>query len=139
MLKPPHYRETKGVSGATLTPQALRAQKPRSAELAELRDNLARAPSLAAEGERAFHQGATNRALKFLTTAIQHFDRAKNDPEVQLSQEDLAERADLHRTYVGDVERGERNVSLINMWMLSEASGVKLSRVLKDMEKELGK
>ena len=56
-----------------------------------------------------------------------------------LSQEDLAERADLHRTYVGDVERGERNVSLINMWKISEASGVRLSRVLKDVEKELGK
>lgn len=54
-----------------------------------------------------------------------------------LSQEELAARADLHRTYVGDVERGERNVSLVNMVKLSEASGVKLSRVLKEAEKEL--
>ncbi len=56
-----------------------------------------------------------------------------------LSQEGLAELADLHRTYVGDIERGERNVSLINMWRLAEASNVKLSRVMKDVEKELGK
>ncbi len=55
-----------------------------------------------------------------------------------LSQEELAERADLHRTYVGDVERGERNVSLINMMKLAEASNVKLSRVIKEVEKELG-
>ena len=55
-----------------------------------------------------------------------------------LSQEGLAELADLHRTYVGDIERGERNVSLINMWKIAEASNVKLSRMLKDVEKELG-
>jgi len=52
-----------------------------------------------------------------------------------LSQEDLAERADLHRTYIGDVERGERNVSLINMVKLSKAANVKLSQVLKEAEK----
>lgn len=56
-----------------------------------------------------------------------------------LSQEGLGELADLHRTYIGDVERGERNVSLINMWKIAEAAKVKLSRVLKDMEKDLGK
>lgn len=55
-----------------------------------------------------------------------------------LSQEGLAEMAELHRTYVGDVERGERNVSLLNMWKIAEASNAKLSRMLKDVEKDLG-
>ena len=52
-----------------------------------------------------------------------------------LSQEELAARAELHRTYVGDVERGERNVSLVNMERLAEACGVRLSRVLREAEK----
>jgi len=56
--------------------------------------------------------------------------------EAGLSQEDLAEGAELHRTYVGDIERGERNVSLINMEKLAKAANVKLSWVIKEVEKK---
>ena len=56
-----------------------------------------------------------------------------------LSQEKLAELADIHRTYVGDVERGERNISLINMAKIAVALGVALSELVRETEKHLGK
>ncbi len=41
-----------------------------------------------------------------------------------LSQEELGHRADLHRTYVSSVERGQRNVGIENVHALARALGV---------------
>lgn len=41
--------------------------------------------------------------------------------EIGLTQEALAEKAELHPTYVGSVERGERNIALENIVALSKA------------------
>ena len=48
------------------------------------------------------------------------------------SQEELAERADLHRNYVGGVERGERNVGLENIVKLAKALSVAPKELFAD-------
>lgn len=41
--------------------------------------------------------------------------------ELEMTQEELAEKANLHPTYVGSVERGERNIALENIMALAKA------------------
>ena len=49
----------------------------------------------------------------------------------KLSQEELAEVCGLHRTYVGSVERGERNVTLSTLEAFAHALGVSVTSLLK--------
>jgi transcriptional regulator with XRE-family HTH domain len=51
---------------------------------------------------------------------------------VGISQEKLAELAGLHRTYVSSVERGERNISLVNIANLANALGVPMAALMPD-------
>ena len=52
--------------------------------------------------------------------------------EKKISQEALADLAGLHRTYVGSVERAERNVSLDNIEKLALTLGVDITQLLSD-------
>ncbi|MGC3578728.1 helix-turn-helix domain-containing protein [Pseudomonas aeruginosa] len=50
--------------------------------------------------------------------------------ELGLSQEELAEAAGVHRTYVGMLERGEKNVTIYNIERIAIALGVRPSALL---------
>ena len=47
-----------------------------------------------------------------------------------MTQEQLAEAADLHTNYISSVERGERNISIANIEKIARALGVTMSRLV---------
>jgi len=55
-----------------------------------------------------------------------------------LSQETLAGRAGLHRTYIGMIERGQRNPTLDTAQMIAQALGVQLATLIREAEQQLG-
>jgi transcriptional regulator with XRE-family HTH domain len=56
-------------------------------------------------------------------------ERLKN----RLSKEKLAERDGLHRTYIGMIERGEKNIMLINIHKIAKALNVSVSKLTKSL------
>jgi len=65
-----------------------------------------------------------NNTKKELGQRIKELRQAKG-----LSQEELAFKAGVHRTYLGGIERGERNPALKNIAAIAEALGVSLSEL----------
>ena len=53
-----------------------------------------------------------------------------------ISQDDLADKANLHRTYVGAVERGERNISLLNILRLADALDINVKDLFYENYKD---
>ncbi|TSA79543.1 helix-turn-helix transcriptional regulator [Deinococcus detaillensis] len=56
--------------------------------------------------------------------------------ERHLSQEELAEVCGLHRTYVGSVERGERNITLSSLESFAQALGVTVPELLTEIKND---
>lgn len=72
---------------------------------------------------------ATSSDLKSFGLALRMFRERAN-----LSQEALAHICGLHRTYIGSVERGERNIGLLNIHVLAGALNVAGSELIRAAE-----
>jgi transcriptional regulator with XRE-family HTH domain len=58
----------------------------------------------------------------------------KRRTRLNLSQEELAERAGVHRTYVGMLERCEKNVTIYNIERISKALNISAAALLTEKE-----
>ena len=56
----------------------------------------------------------------------------KRRNELGISQEKLEELSGLHRTYIGMIERSEKNIPLLNIQKISKALNVEISTLLKE-------
>lgn len=74
--------------------------------------------------------GADDR-LKALGREIRRHRKAK-----KLSQEQLAERAGLHRNYIGYLERGENSVRIITLFQIADALGIGLGELVAGLSVE---
>lgn len=66
-----------------------------------------------------------SKILKVFGDNVRNYRRLLN-----ISQEELAYRANLHRTYIGMIERAEKNITLINMEKIANALNVKIENLL---------
>jgi transcriptional regulator with XRE-family HTH domain len=57
--------------------------------------------------------------------------------EKELSQEELAYKADLHRTYIGMIERAEKNITLINIEKIANALEIEIKELLANNDKDI--
>ena len=73
----------------------------------------------------------SNELLRALGAAVRALRLARG-----LTQERLAEEAGLHTMYVSDVERGRRNVGVINIDRLATALSVDLPTLMGDVERQ---
>jgi transcriptional regulator with XRE-family HTH domain len=67
------------------------------------------------------------RFLKILGSRIRARRLARH-----LTQTELASKCDLHRTFIGSVERGERNISILNLRLIAKRLHVPLAMLLDD-------
>ncbi len=57
----------------------------------------------------------------------------KKRVEKKLSQEDFAELVGVHRTYIGMLERAEKNITLLNIEKIAKALNISIAELLKEL------
>jgi transcriptional regulator with XRE-family HTH domain len=62
----------------------------------------------------------------------------KRRHKLGVSQEEFADMCGLDRTYIGGIERGERNVALVNIEKIASGLKISLSELFRDVSREIG-
>lgn len=75
---------------------------------------------------------AKDKAAKRLAIQVGNAIRARRET-FDLSQDELAWRADIHRAYMGTIERGGQNITIFKLFQISRALGIQPSDILKDI------
>ncbi|HFK1661944.1 helix-turn-helix domain-containing protein [Bacillus cereus] len=73
-------------------------------------------------------QTTTQGEQEFLNALGKRIKKLRNEKGV--TQERLGEECNLHRTYIGGIERGERNFTILNLKRIADALGVSVNEVL---------
>lgn len=83
-------------------------------------------------------QAAKNKAVATETELLSQLGEVvrKRRLALDLSQEELAARAGVHRTYLSDIERGARNITITVLTRLAEALEVRVSRLFRLTEQQ---
>ena len=74
----------------------------------------------------------SHRMTKVLADNIRRYRKARG-----ISQEEFADLCQLHRTYIGSVERGERNVTLSTLEAIADAMGIRVSDLLTESNERI--
>jgi predicted transcriptional regulator len=73
-----------------------------------------------------------DKAAKMMALRLGQAVRKRRE-DVELSQDELAWRAEIHRAYMGVIERGAQNITVWKLFQISRALGLKPSDILKDI------
>ena len=74
------------------------------------------------------------RLLELFGNRVRELRKDKN-----LSQEQLSFKADLHRTYIGMIERAEKNITLVNIEKIAKALEISINELTKNLDDVIGK
>ncbi len=76
---------------------------------------------------------AKDKTAKIMAIRIGGAVRARR-LEMDLSQDELAWRAEVHRAYMGTIERGEQNITVYKLFQVARGLGTTPSEILKDVD-----
>ena len=82
---------------------------------------------------RAYMGAAKNKTARMMASRLGQAVRARREA-MDMSQDELAWRAEVHRAYMGTIERGEQNITVYKLFQVARALGAKPSDILKDID-----